>query len=196
MTFQITGKNIDIGEALKAHILERLDHALDKYVSTPLSGHIRIEKERGNFLIDCSIQLESGLILHSHGESPDAYASADTAFEKLEKRLRRYKRRLKSHSSRHNQSLKEIGIQAYDYVLKPEDETSVENQHEEELAPVIVAETQIKIDECSVGDAVMKMDLSNKSFIIFKNASNGAMNVVYKRDDGHIGWVDPTHNAT
>lgn len=193
MTLQITGKNLDVGDALKHHILDRLDHTLSKYVSDPLSGHVRVEKEKAHFLIDCSIQLTSGLVLHSHGEAPDAYACADMACERLEKRLRRHKRRLKSHSSRHEKP-EDLGILAVDYVIQ-QDEEDVQDtpeQTKEDLAPVIVAETQIKISECSVGDAVMKMDLLNKNFLVFKNASNGAINIVYTRDDGHIGWIDPT----
>ena len=97
MTLQVTGKNLDVGEALRTYVTERIGQTLDKYFSGNRSGHVRIEKERNRFVTDCSIQLRSGLSLQSHGESPDAYASADMALDRLEKRLRRYKRRLKNH---------------------------------------------------------------------------------------------------
>lgn len=198
MTFQITGKNIDLGEALKSYILERLNTSIDKFTLGHLSGHVRLEKVRTQFLMDCSIQLKSGLVLHSHGEAVDPYACADSAFERLEKRLRRYKRRLKNHTSNYEKNRQDV-YNAYDYVIQQHDEPDVEPQEnenatDEDLAPTIVAETAIKIYNCSVGDAVMKLDLSNKPFVVFQNASNGLVNIVYKRDDGHIGWIDPSNN--
>ncbi|MGH1351279.1 MAG: ribosome hibernation-promoting factor, HPF/YfiA family [Methyloligellaceae bacterium] len=192
MTFQITGKNLDVGDALKSYVTEKLEQSMEKYVGAPLSVHVFIEKERGAFNTDCSIQLRSGLLLQSHGSSSDAYASVDEAAERLEKRLRRYKRRLKKHNSGHDRK-KAGNINAIDYMIKPEQD-EVEDQSNEEDAPVIVAETQLDVHELSVSDAVMELDVANQSFLVFRNAKHGNINIVYKRPDGHIGWIDPADN--
>jgi len=186
MTIQVTGKNLDVGDALRSYALERIEQILDKYLGGGLSGHVRIEKEHGAFRTDCSIQLRSGLSLQSRGEAPDAYASADLALERLDKRLRRYKRRLKKH---HGQThVPDAHVQAPDYVVEGAEK---EQEELEDDNPVIIAETTTIIRELPVSDAVMQMDLSNEAFIIFRNASHGRINIVYKRPDGNIGWIDP-----
>lgn len=186
MTIQVTGKNLDVGDALRNYALERIEQILDKYLGGGLSGHVRIEKEHRAFRTDCSIQLRSGLSLQSRGEAPDAYASADLALERLDKRLRRYKRRLKKH---HGQThAPDTHVLAPDYVVESAEK---EQEELEDDNPVIVAETTTTISELPVSDAVMQMDLSNEAFIIFRNASHGRINIVYKRPDGNIGWIDP-----
>lgn len=186
MEIQVTGKNIDVGEALRSYVVDRIQHTLDKYVGSSISGHVRIEKQHGTFRTDCSIQLRSGLSLQSHGEAPDAYASADLSLERLDKRLRRYKRRLKRH---HGPSASpEKQLEAPYYVIESaEDEQEVP----EDDNPVIIAETQTIIRELPVSDAVMQMDLQDQRFFVFRNASHGRINVVYRRPDGNIGWIDP-----
>jgi ribosomal subunit interface protein len=188
MTLQVTGKNLDVGEALRSYVLERIEHTLEKYVGTSLSGHVRIEKEHGEFRTDCSIQLRSGLSLQSHGEAPDAYASADLALERLDKRVRRYKRRLKKHHSQVREPDLETDSQAPTYVLQSGDDEQEEQEHDN---PVIIAETQTVVRDMPVSDAVMHMDLSDQQFVVFRNASHGRINVVYRRPDGNIGWIDP-----
>jgi ribosomal subunit interface protein len=183
MTLQFTGKNLDIGEALRTYVTDRVEQTLDKYVGDSLSGHVRIEKERSQFRTDCSIQLRSGLALQSHGEAQDAYASADLALERLEKRLRRYRRRLKKHHGPARQD----AMFAPDYVIQADAEVAPEDEDN----PVIVAETETEIHELAVSDAVMEMDLSQKAFLVFRNAGHGRLNVVYMRSDGNIGWIDP-----
>ena len=132
------------------------------------------------------MHLRSGLSLQSQGEGTEAYASVDEALDRLEKRIRRYKRRIKNHHGAGRDNGDELtGI---DYTLRQDEEGETEDA---ELAPAIVAETQMAIRELSVGDAVMQMDLAEKAFVIFKNASNGRVNIVYRREDGHIGWIDP-----
>lgn len=183
---QVTGKNLDVGEALRTYVIERIEQTLDKYLGKSLSGHVRIEKERSQFRTDCSIQLRSGLSLQSHGESPDPYASADAALERLEKRVRRYKRRLKNH---HASAPAEPAETAAPYYVIRSDED--EDESDENDNPVIIAETQTGIRELTVSDAVMEMDLSEKPLLLFRNASHGRLNVVYRRPDGNIGWIDP-----
>lgn len=185
MAIQITGKNIDLGSSLRGYVTDRLEKAFDKYGTDGLSGHIFVEKEHGEFSTQCSVHLRSGLSLQSQGRGIEAYASVDEALDRLEKRLRRYKRRLKNHHGGGRDD--GMDVAAIDYTLRHE-ETETE---EAELAPAIVAETQMVIRELSVGDAVMEMDLAEKVFLVFKNASNERINVVYRRGDGHIGWIDP-----
>jgi ribosomal subunit interface protein len=185
MAIQITGKNIDLGSSLRGYVTDRLEKAFEKYGTDGLSGHIFVEKEHGKFSTQCSVHLRSGLSLQSQGRGLEAYASVDEALERLEKRLRRYKRRLKNHHGGGRDG--GMDVAAIDYTIRHE-ETETE---EAELAPAIVAETQMVIRELSVGDAVMEMDLAEKVFLVFKNASNERINVVYRRGDGHIGWIDP-----
>lgn len=189
MSIQVTGKNIDLGAPLRTYVMESLEKALEKYESRGVSAHIFIEKEHGQFTTTCIVHLSSGLSLQAKGTGGEAHPSVDESIEHLEKRLRRYKRRLKDH---HQTSSAKSGIApmaAVDYVIHHNDEE--EEAEEKDFAPAIVAETQTEIHELSVGDAVMAMDLAERPFLIFKNASHGRLNVVYRRDDGHIGWIDP-----
>jgi ribosomal subunit interface protein len=186
MALQVTGKNLDIGEALRTYVEERLETTLDKYAGESPCGHIRIEKAHKAFLTGCSIQLSSGLSLESHGEAGDAYASADQALERLEKRLRRYKRRLKKrHAPTERKPSK---IEAPYYVIHQTDDETEETEDEN---PVVVAEMNTAIREMSVSDAVMQLDLADRPLVVFRNAGNDRINVVYRRDDGNIGWIDP-----
>lgn len=188
MAIQITGKNIDLGSALRSYVSEKLENAFEKYGSRGLSANVFIEKEHGQFLTTCTVHLASGLSLQSNGAADDAHLSVDEAMDRLEKRLRRYKRRLKNHHAA-SAPVDTTPFTAADYVLRPNEDEDESADHE--VAPTIVAETRLAIHELSVGDAVMAMDLADKPFLIFKNASHGHLNVVYRRDDGHIGWIDP-----
>jgi ribosomal subunit interface protein len=187
MAIQITGKNLDLGSSLRGYVTDRLDKAFDKYGTDGLSGHIFVEKEHGRFTTQCSVHLRSGLSLQSQGRANEAYASVDEAMDRLEKRLRRYKRRLKNHHGATRDG--EADLQAMDYTIQAAEQTEAEEDAEH--APVTIAETQMAIRELSVGDAVMEMDLADKPFLIFMNAKSGHMNVVYRREDGNIGWIDP-----
>lgn len=193
MDIQITGKHIDLGSALRSYVSERVENVLQKYDSRGTSAHISVEKEHGQFNTVCTVHLTSGLSLQGKGTSGEAHASADESINHLEKRLRRYKRRLKDHHRKSSERRDLAAFNAMDYVIhQSDDEDSSDTDANEELAPAIVAETQTAIHELSVGDAVMEMDLADRSFLIFKNASHGHLNVVYRRDDGHIGWIDPS----
>jgi ribosomal subunit interface protein len=186
MALQVTGKNLDVGEALRTYVENRVENTLEKFAGQSPSGHVRIEKTRGSFLTGCTIQLQSGLSLEARGEAPDAYASADQALDRLEKRLRRYKRRLKKRNGPTER--KPADIQAPYYVIQSMEDEAAEPEDDN---PVIVAETQTAIHELSVSDAVMQLDLAERPLLVFQNASLGRINVVYRRDDGNIGWIDP-----
>ena len=185
MTIQVTGKNLDVGEALRSYVQERVVHTVEKFMGREPSGHVRIEKEHGEFRTNCTIHLWQGMSLEAHGIAADAYQSADRACERLEKRVRRYKRRLKRHGGGETPRKQ---TPATDYVIQ----ASQEGQEErDEDNPVIIAEAESPLHEMAVSDAVMQMDLSDRPFVVFRNASHGEINVVYRRDDGNIGWIDP-----
>ena len=199
MSLQVTGKNLDVGEAFQTYVRDKLDAAIGKYVGQHLAAHVRVEKERNRFHTNCSVRLRSGLLLEAEGNGADAYASADGAFEHLEKRLRRYKRRLKRH---HHGAAPEADFNethVNDLVVSLEHE-----EHEDGAAadgqvvgdnPLVVAETGRALRDFAVSDAVMQLDLTDEAFLVFRNAANGAINVVYRRKDGNIGWIDPTTPA-
>lgn len=192
MTLQVTGKNIDAGEAFKTYIADKLKTALGKYIGEELMGHVRLEKERGRFHTQCSIRLRSGLVLEANGEGGDAYASADSAVERLETRVRRHKRRLKDHHSQKSAGPDYPETAARDYTVQIDghDEGDRVDDH-----PIIIAESERSIRELPVSEAVMQLDVADKPFLVFQNAAHGGINVVYRRSDGHIGWIDPTQQA-
>jgi len=186
MTIQITGKNLDVGDALREYAHDRLTDMLEKYVGRSFPGHIRIEKNRNEFSTNCSVDLWSGLSLHSHGTSDNPHTSVDMAFERLDKRLRRYKSRLRKHHNNQPRNIPEIP--ASDYLVE---QANGEESKPDEHVPVVIAEKQARIRELPVSDAVMELDLANRPFLLFKNAGHGRINIVYRREDGNIGWMDP-----
>jgi ribosome hibernation promoting factor len=185
MTIQITGKNLDVGDALRSYVQERVVHTVEKFVGREPKGHVRIEKEHGEFKTNCTIHLWQGMSLEAHGVAPDAYQSADRACERLEKRVRRYKSRLKRHGAGETPRKQ---TQAVSYVIQASQE---EQEERDEDNPIIIAEAETPVHEMAVADAVMQMDLSDQPFVVFRNASHGEINVVYRREDGNIGWIDP-----
>ena len=189
MTIKVTGKNIDLGESLRAYALSRVDTALDKFSGRSLSGQISLEKNHDGFFTHCAIHLESGLDVQSTGTGIDAYGSVDSAMERLEKRLRRYKRRLKSHGQGVDDTAQLYEGAGIDYVIDAE---AADAENEEGAAPAVIAEKPARVRAMSVSDAVMQMDLADQAFLVFRNASHGGINVVYRRPDGNIGWIDPS----
>lgn len=184
MTIQVTGKNLDVGEALRSYVQERVASTVEKFIGRQPTGHVRIEKGRGEFRTDCTIHLWQGMSLEAHGVATDAYQSADLACERLEKRVRRYTRRLKKHGGGETPRKQ---TQAADYVIQAAPE---EHEKRDEDNPIVIAEAETVVHEMAVSDAVMQMDLSDRPFVVFRNASHGEINVVYRRDDGNIGWID------
>ncbi|MGV1014811.1 MAG: ribosome hibernation-promoting factor, HPF/YfiA family [Methyloceanibacter sp.] len=184
MTIQVTGKNLDVGEALRSYVQERVAGTVEKFIGRQPSGHVRIEKEHGAFRTNCTIHLWQGMSLEAHGVAPEAYQSADLACERLEKRVRRYTRRLKKHGGGETPRKQ---TPAADYVIQA---TQEEHEERDEDNPIVIAEAETVVHEMAVSDAVMQMDISDRPFVVFRNASHGEINVVYRRDDGNIGWID------
>jgi ribosome hibernation promoting factor len=191
MSFRVSGKNIDVGDALRSRINERIAEATAKYFDGGFSGHVTVGKEGFGFRTECVIHLDSGIVLEAQAMAADAYASADQVAVRIEKRLRRYKRRLKNHQTvAHNGAASEPRpIQAPSYVI-----AAPEHEHDDELTgfdPVIIAESTTALKRLSVSDAVMELDLTGVAVVVFRHAGHGRINLVYRRGDGHIGWIDP-----
>lgn len=191
MQLRVTGKNIDVGDALRDQVRGRLDSAVGKYFDGGASANVTIEKERSGFKTDCRVHLDSGIDLKSSGQAGDAYQSFDQAALKLEKRLRRYNRRLKDHHK--NGSGGAEPVQAPSYVIAASDE-EIEEHETGEDNPIVIAESQTAIRAMTVGMAVMSLELSEAPVCVFHNVATGRMNVVYRRADGNVGWIDPPHS--
>jgi ribosomal subunit interface protein len=195
MTLRISGKSISVGDALRGRVTERTDEVLRKYFDGNYSGHITLSKDGFGFRTDCALHLDSGITLEAESNAPDAYASADQALIQIEKRLRRYKSRLKDRSARkahaENEALAELTtptLAAPSYIIEAPD-------HDDETGsgydPVIIAESTRSLRRFSVSEAVMELDFTGAAVIVFQHGSTGRVNVVYRRTDGNVGWVDP-----
>ena len=190
MPLQVTGKHIVVGKAFQTYVEDKLNAAIDKYIGQHLAAHVRLEKSRGRFRTACSVRLRTGLTLEAEGEGPEAHASADTAFEHLEKQLRRYKRRLKSHQHGANGPRRTPGIRFSGAVVDDAGEDAGEvAEVGATAAPLIVAEPVSGLQPMTVKAAAERLDGLKRGFLAFRNASTGSVDVVYRRDDGHIGWV-------
>ena len=186
MQIKVTGKNLDIGEALRTHVDERLQQFRQKYFEGTVHAHVTVEKQRSSFQTDCSLHLATGLVLQSHGMAAEAFQSFDAAAQHLEKQLKRYKQRLKDHHKERREPVRQS--EAASYVIQAADEDGEEPR---DLNPVVIAESFTSVPELSVGEAVMQLEISSVPFVLFRNSKGGQTNVVYRRSDGNIGWVDP-----
>jgi ribosomal subunit interface protein len=189
MTLRISGKCISVGEALRGRIGERTEEVLRKYFDGNFSGHITLSKDGFGFRTDCALHLDTGIVLEADANATDAYASADQALLMIEKRLRRYKSRLKDRSARkaHAASAAFAELDAPSYVIEaPENEEEVTGYN-----PVIIAESTTALKRLSVSEAVMELDLTGAPCLVFQHGSSGRVNIIYRRADGNVGWIDP-----
>lgn len=187
MRYQISGKQIDIGEALQTHVKEELGVAVKKYAERPTEAVVVFSKSAHEFVCEATVHLSTGLTAQAKAHQTEIYAAFDACSAKMEKQLRRYKRRLKDHHKDRAEPVEIYG--ASSYILASD--TDTETQEPETLQPIIVAEMETKIPLLSVGEAVMQMELAGAPVLIFRNESKEGLNVVYRRDDGNIGWIDP-----
>lgn len=195
MQISVSGRHLDIGAAFKAHVEERLIAITDKYFDRALEAAVTLSKQAHLYRIDCTLHANQGAILNARNEGNDIYGTFDGVADKIEKQLRRYKRRVKSHHALSRREGVET-LMAQAYVLAPGEDDEHEDGTAEEAAsaladPIIIAETRTEIPNVSVGDAVMMMDLGQTPALMFRNVRNNALNMVYRRADGNIGWVDP-----
>jgi len=187
MRYQITGKQIDIGEALQTHVKDELDEAVKKYAERPTDANVVFSKSASEYVCESTVHLSTGLTAQAKGHAHEIYAAFDACREKMEKQLRRYKRRLKDHQRDRAEPVELFGASSY-ILASEEDSDAIEP---ETLQPMIVAEMEMKIPSLSVGEAVMQMELAGAPVLVFRNESKNGVNVVYRRDDGNIGWIDP-----
>ncbi|MEL6265757.1 MAG: ribosome-associated translation inhibitor RaiA [Pseudomonadota bacterium] len=190
MKITVSGKQMEVGAALPTHVEAQLEQAVTKYFDRPVSANVVFSRDAHNFFrCEALVTLTTGLQAQAQGSASEVYAAFDQAAERIEKQVRRYKRRLKNHHQRHAQPIDVFA--ASSYVLPVGEEDEVESAPEGDDAPAIIAETQIEIQTLSVGDAVMQMELKHARFLLFRNSASGRLNLVFMRDDGHVGWIDP-----
>ena len=187
MQYQISGKQIDIGAALQTHVKTELDEILSKYAGRPTDANVVFSKSGSEYVCESIVHLSTGLTAQATGKAHEIYAAFDSSGEKMDKQLRRYKRRLKDHHAGRSQPV-ELS-DAGSYILAPRDES--EEASQDTVNAMIVAETETKIPSLSVGEAVMQMEIASAPVLVFRNEKHSGINVVYRRDDGNIGWIDP-----
>lgn len=208
MQLSVTGKQTDIGEALRRHIEDSLGSILEKYFKTAIEAHVIVSKEAHLSRAEISIRIGRGIVVNARAASSEAHLAFDAAAERLAKQLRRYKRRLRDHHAKGREPAG-AGERAMDYVLAPieEDEAEREDAGGEEAegeeaetgdvngAPTVIAEMSTELPSLTVGEAAMRMDLAEAPVLLFRNRSHGELNLVYRRTDGNIGWIDPKLDA-
>jgi ribosomal subunit interface protein len=187
MQVKVTGKNLDIGEALRKHVEERLQQFRQKYFEGTVHGQVTVAKQRSAFDCDCSLHLATGLVIQARGSASEALASFEGAAQHLERQLKKYKQRLKQHHRDRRDPV--TNEAASDYTIAPSADEDDAGSHD--LNPVIIAEQETSVPELSVGEAVMALEISSVPFVLFRNSKGGRTSVVYRRTDGNIGWVEP-----
>lgn len=190
MTLRVSGKNMDVGDALRSKAESHFDGVIKKYFDGGYTGHLTLEKEGSGFNAACMVHLDTGAVLQAGAYGGDAISAYELLSTTVEKRLRRYNRRLKQHR-RHTNG--EDVLEAQSYVLaSPEDSEELA----EDYSPPVIAETTKSLRPMSVEEAVMELDLTQADVVMFRHAGHGGLNVVYRRADGNIGWIDPALRAS
>lgn len=197
MRIQVAGRQLDVGEALRTRIEDELTNGVGKYFNRATDAVVTVGRNGGAGIeVDCTVHLASGISLQAEGQGDDAHAAFDDALGKLAKRVRRYKRRLRNHHANGKSPLPAEAAAAY--VLAPLQEDSEAGEEaasgDTEAGPLVIAETTVPVRTMTVSNAVMQLDLTDAPVVLFRNAANGGLNVVYRRPDGNIGWIDPERN--
>ena len=190
MRYQISGKQIDIGEALQTHVKAELGEVVEKYAQRPTECIVVFSKVAHEHVCETVIHLSTGLNAQAKGHATEIYAAFESCREKMDKQLRRYKRRIRNHH-RDRTAPVEFGTGS-SYILAPSEET--EDAEADTLTPIVIAEMETKIPSITVGEAVMQLDLNGQRMLVFRNEGHGGVNVIYRREDGHIGWIDPRNS--
>jgi ribosomal subunit interface protein len=190
MRYQISGKQIDIGEALQIHVKAELGEVVEKYAQRPTEAVVVFSRVAHEYVCEAVIHLSTGLTAQATGHATEIYAAFESAREKMDKQLRRYKRRIRNHHQTRPQPVEFGG--ASSYILAATEEP--EDDETTDLQPIIIAEMETKIPSITVGEAVMQLELAGQRMLVFRNEGHGGVNVVYRRDDGNIGWIDPRNS--
>ncbi|WP_291297910.1 ribosome hibernation-promoting factor, HPF/YfiA family [Elioraea sp.] len=194
MHITVSGKQVDVGDALRTYVGEQLGIISGKYFDHALEAQVVFSKARSFFM--CDIQMHAGrnIIMRGEGEAQDAHAAFDAAAEHVGKRLRRYRRKVNDHAR--DQAHRERPTAATQYVLSQDQPAGADDEAETEgvngIHGVVVAEMPAEIETLTVGEAVMRLDLAHTPVLMFRERKSGSLSVVYRRDDGHIGWIDPS----
>jgi ribosomal subunit interface protein len=194
MEITVSGKQVELSDALRLRVADQLATITTKYFDRALEAQVTFGRARSFFTCDINLHAGRGLLLRAEGEAADAHAAFDDAAEHIAKRLRRYRRRVNEHArDLANRARPEA---ARRYVLRQEDdadtEAAAEGTNHAAAYATVIAETATEINLLSVGEAVMQMDLEDQPVLMFRNSATGELNVVYRRSDGHVGWIDPT----
>ena len=176
-----------MGDAFRTRIEQRIGEAIEKYFDGGFSGRVTVEKSGSRFSADCMIHLDTGMSLQAEGRALDPQLAFDAAAERIEKRLRRYKRRLKSHQGAPQEAAwTDVSYRVMAPVAEEDDEVA------EDYAPAVVAESFMPLKTMTVASAVIELDTKDSPVYVFRNAGTEAVNIVYRRPDGNIGWIDPS----
>jgi ribosomal subunit interface protein len=200
MHITVAGKQVETGEALKTHVRDGLNTIARKYFDHALEANVTFRRDRSFFACDINLKAGRGLLMRGEGEGADAHRAFEVAAEHVAKRLRRYRRRVNDHARNQAENRAETET-ATQYVLQPEEEEASASEDEAETVnghtldgtpdrSLIVAEQATEIARLSVGEAVMRLDLAQLTVLMFRNSGSGTLNVVYRRPDGRVGWID------
>lgn len=190
MRYQVSGKQIDVGEALQTHVKAELGEVVEKYAQRPTECVVVFSRNAHEYVCEAAIHLSTGLTAQAKGHATEIYAAFESCREKMDKQMRRYKRRIRNHHH-HRPAPVEFGA-ASSYILAASED--VDDAEPETLQPVVIAEMETKIPSITVGEAVMQLELAGQRMLVFRNEGHGGVNVVYRRDDGNIGWIDPRNS--
>jgi len=190
MHITVTGKQIDVGDALRGHTQAALEDIAEKYFGNALEAHVVFSREAHLIQCDLQVHVGRGILVRSEADANEAYAAFDIAAERIDKRLRRYKRRLRDHHAqeRERERAETLGRT---YVLQPGEDEAAAPAGDDQQPPMVIAEMETPIPALSVSEAVMRLDLADLPALMFTNSARGTLNVIYRRRDGNIGWIDP-----
>ncbi len=186
MHIDVNGKQLDVGESLRSHVEATLAGIVDKYFGDAIDATVTLARDGQQYHSDVSVHVGRDIYVKGSGQAYEPYPAFELAADRLAKRLRRYKRRLRDHQRRAHDAQ-----QAQAYVLEDTEQESETGEDAQAGEPVVVAEMTTPIATLSVSDAVMRLDLADLPALMFRNASHGGLNMVYRRSDGNVGWVDP-----
>lgn len=192
MRYQISGRHIDVGEALQTHVQNGLGEAVAKYAERPTDAAVVFSRNAHEYVCESTVHLSTGLTATAKAHATEIYAAFDRCCDKMEKQLRRYKRRLKDHHKDRKEPVATYGASSYILASSQSDDDS---QEPDTLQPIIIAEMESKVPALSVGEAVMQMELAGAPVLVFRNEGHKRVNVVYRREDGNIGWIDPAQSG-
>ena len=196
MQLTVKGKQMDVGDALRGHAEQRLTDAVAKYFDQAIEASAVLSREAHEFRADISVHVGRGILVQGHSQGDTAYIAFDTALDRIAKRLRRYKRRLRDHHRKSEPAGPDDLVVAQQYVLtEPDEVDSTASEKAEASPPIVVAEMTTEIETLTVEEAVMRMELADQPADMFHNSAHGGLNVVYRRADGNFGWIDPRGNS-